>query len=74
MNHWTEKVIESKCRVADLVNTWRVIEIPPVDGPEGECDAIVVVRKSQECLNLRPAGPDGKQDNLGRSGLAPSQH
>ena len=56
------------------MNTCGVIEIPPVGGPEGECDAIVVVIKSQECLSLRPAGPDGKPDNLGRSALAPSQH
>ena len=48
-------------------------EISPVEEPGGESDAIVVGIKSQECLSLRPVGPDGKQDNLG-SGLAPSRH
>ena len=50
------------------------IERSPVDELGGENDAIVVVIKSQEHPTLRLAGPDGKQDSLGRSGLGPSQH
>ena len=50
------------------------IERSPVDELGGENGAIAVVIKSQEHLSLRPAEPDGKQDNRGRSWLAPSQH
>ena len=74
MNWGLEMVAKRNESKDDPKNTWETIEISPVDELGGECGAIAVGIKSQGHPSLRPAAPDGKQDNLDRSATAPSQH